>query len=33
MENEKLEVQSTFNNDVIEVLVEEGEVENEDKND
>lgn len=32
MENEKLEVQSTFNNDAIEILVEEGEVENEDKN-
>ena len=35
MENEKeiLEVQTTFNEDGIEILVEEGEIENEYKND
>ena len=33
MENEKLEVQTTFNEDGINILVEEGEVENEHKND
>ena len=33
MENEKdLEVQTTFNEDGIDILVEEGEVENEHKN-
>lgn len=33
MENEKeLEVQTTFNEDGIDILVEEGDVENEDKN-